>query len=270
MSWLFSQALVAAYSAGTSSDGAPSAPSNTTPTPQAYWSRDKTTDAWRRFPSGMTSAPLTADRGEALLTSFLAAFRARTSALPVGAQASPENAADSGARWRESSVRYDRDLSSWKTHRCLFIEVLPLSSVTLPRWGMMRDGVCWERSTPAHRTSESASGSLLRTRNLWPTPTRDSATERSTRYAQGGMPLTMAVKMWPTPTSSEHKYRLQGDSQQSKCLNALAGGSLNPTWVEWLMGWPLGWTALDASATDRYQQWRRSHGAYLEVGNETP
>ncbi len=29
------------------------------------------------------------------------------------------------------------------------------------------------------------------------------------------------------------------------------GGSLNPTWVEWLMGWPLGWTDLRPSATGR-------------------
>lgn len=32
-------------------------------------------------------------------------------------------------------------------------------------------------------------------------------------------------------------------------LPVQVGGSLNPTWVEWLMGYPLGWTALKASAT---------------------
>ena len=26
-------------------------------------------------------------------------------------------------------------------------------------------------------------------------------------------------------------------------------GALNPTWVEWLMGFPLGWTDLNASET---------------------
>lgn len=42
----------------------------------------------------------------------------------------------------------------------------------------------------------------IRQRNtLWPTPTLDCATERATRYAQGGLPLTTAVQMWPTPTS---------------------------------------------------------------------
>ena len=52
-------------------------------------------------------------------------------------------------------------------------------------------------------------------------------------------------KMWPTPTATEHKYRLQGSSQASKNLNALHGGKLNPTWVEWLMGFPIGWTDLE-------------------------
>jgi site-specific DNA-cytosine methylase len=38
------------------------------------------------------------------------------------------------------------------------------------------------------------------------------------------------------------------------------GGSLNPTWVEWLMGWPLGWTDLKPLETDKSQRWPHSHG----------
>jgi DNA (cytosine-5)-methyltransferase 1 len=39
---------------------------------------------------------------------------------------------------------------------------------------------------------------------MWPTPTQDSATERTKKYSQGGKPLTLAVqeeeiKMWRTP-----------------------------------------------------------------------
>jgi len=42
----------------------------------------------------------------------------------------------------------------------------------------------------------------------WPTPTQDSATERTKKYAQGGKPLTVAVQEaakdnWPTPTAAE-------------------------------------------------------------------
>ena len=42
----------------------------------------------------------------------------------------------------------------------------------------------------------------------------------------------------------------------------LTGGSLNPTWVEWLMGWPLGWTDSALSGTVKFRQWLRSHGEF--------
>jgi hypothetical protein len=48
--------------------------------------------------------------------------------------------------------------------------------------------------------------------------------------------------------------------RKTRNLNDQIGGKLNPMWVEWLMGWPLGWTDCAASATDKFQQWRRSHG----------
>jgi hypothetical protein len=40
------------------------------------------------------------------------------------------------------------------------------------------------------------------TTNMYPTPTQDSASERTKKYKQGGTPLSMAVKMFPTPTAS--------------------------------------------------------------------
>ena len=36
-------------------------------------------------------------------------------------------------------------------------------------------------------------------------------------------------------------------------------GHLNPEWVEWLMGWPIGWTACEPLATDRFHEWQRQH-----------
>lgn len=41
------------------------------------------------------------------------------------------------------------------------------------------------------------------------------------------------------------------------------GGRLNPTWVEWLMGWPLGWTDLKPLEMDKFQQWQQQHSDYL-------
>jgi hypothetical protein len=48
---------------------------------------------------------------------------------------------------------------------------------------------------------------------------------------------------------------------------------MSPMWVEWLMGWPIGWTDLRPLETVRFQQWRASHGVdftELDCHNETP
>tara|TARA_E500000178_G_scaffold130150_1_gene129995 strand:+ start:1072 stop:1779 length:708 start_codon:yes stop_codon:yes gene_type:complete len=61
-----------------------------------------------------------------------------------------------------------------------------------------------------------------------------------------GAKLADQVKMWPTPTAQDAKNN-GGESQHernTKPLNAEVGGSLNPQWVEWLMGYPEGWTDL--------------------------
>jgi DNA (cytosine-5)-methyltransferase 1 len=36
-------------------------------------------------------------------------------------------------------------------------------------------------------------------------------------------------------------------------------GPLNPEWVEWLMGWPLGWTDLKPLAMDKFREWQQQH-----------
>ena len=88
---------------------------------------------------------------------------------------------------------------------------------------------------------------------MWPTPTIDSSTERTKKYSQGGTPLPMAVKMWPTARASDYKgapkNRHMGSETYRGNLSEAArtsetDGQLNPTWVEWLMGFPLGHTEL--------------------------
>jgi hypothetical protein len=41
-------------------------------------------------------------------------------------------------------------------------------------------------------------------------------------------------------------------------------GPLNPTFREWLMGWPIDWTAKRPLETDKFQEWLRSHGKPLK------
>jgi len=100
----------------------------------------------------------------------------------------------------------------------------------------------------------------------FPTPTAGDA--KSTRNAtanrsnpdskrhHSGVTLTDFVTMeqFKTPTESDAKHG-QGSVGRSASLcsqvNEQSGGrgALNPTWVEWLMGFPIGWTALPPSAT---------------------
>ena len=279
MSWLFSQALVAAYSEANCSDGEQSAPSNTTPTPQAFLSRDKTTDAWSRFPSGMTCEPLTESRGEELLTWFRAGFHAPTSVPPARALESPASSQDCGVKWRELSARYDRNTSSWKTARCLLSEDLPWSSVTLPKWGMMRDGELSKRTMSALRTAEIASG-------YWATPqangqmaaTIPAALREAQRlHPRGQWSLITQVaaehihghRMWPTPCANEDAAGRPGSKMQKMLGNHpdvrgdLTGGTLSADWTEWLMGWPTGHTDLKPLEMDKFRQWQLSHGVSL-------
>jgi DNA (cytosine-5)-methyltransferase 1 len=47
-----------------------------------------------------------------------------------------------------------------------------------------------------------------------------------------------------------------------KEMPEFASGQLNPTWVEWLMGWPLEWTDLKPLATDKFLLWQQQHSDF--------
>lgn len=48
--------------------------------------------------------------------------------------------------------------------------------------------------------------------------------------------------LWPTPNGDDANNTNPNRSGEYNSLVRSAGGSLNPTWVEALMGFPLGWT----------------------------
>ena len=62
--------------------------------------------------------------------------------------------------------------------------------------------------------------------------------------------MSLAVQqpqMWPTPIASEAKTNKDiRPTGKSNSLTAHVGGSLNPNWVEWLMGYEIGFTDLDS------------------------
>lgn len=79
---------------------------------------------------------------------------------------------------------------------------------------------------------------------MWPTPTVQDASNDGgpSQFERNSVPLNAAVKMWTTPTADDTGHRKERYSQGGTALSLQAGGSLNPTWVEWLMGFPPGWT----------------------------
>lgn len=236
MSWLYSQALVAEFSGGISSDGERCAQLNVISTPQPFWHRDKMTEFSRLSQYGLTWRALTGSRGEELLMSFLAGFPARTSAPPEREKGSTDPAAVCGDTWRELWVRYARDSCSWKTHRCLWEEDLRWCSVTLPRWGMMRGGVCWERDISGLGIFEKDSG--------WWLPTickNESKGTARNRYIG----------------SSECRGAKMSEGLRTCKTDPIY---LNPSFGEIAMGFPPMWTELQPLETDKFQQWQQQHG----------
>ena len=285
MSWLISNALMNSLSLqglvvesleDTSLDGEQSVPLSGNPIPQAYLSPDKMTDFSRLSQYGMTFKPLTETRGEELLTLYLEDFLAKTSAPQEREPELTESDPECGVTWRESLARYDRATSSWKTPQCSLLEDSTVFSGTWPRWGLMRDGVSYRQQPLVRHIKETGFGS-------WPTPTaaEGSKIPATANYGQVGLNNHPRIRgevtrskqtksgKFPTPTahnSKEGGYPAEF-TRNTPSLNAVAlGGTqtpqmpLNPTWVEWLMGWPLGWTDLKPLEMDKYRSWQQQHG----------
>jgi hypothetical protein len=48
----------------------------------------------------------------------------------------------------------------------------------------------------------------------------------------------------------------------------VVGGQLNPDWVEWLMGWPVGWTSLEPLSAERFRAWRAMSSTGLTASKD--
>jgi hypothetical protein len=115
---------------------------------------------------------------------------------------------------------------------------------------------------------------------MWPTPNqRDWKDTGATQGNRKSPNLGTMVHRWPTPKAADatgggqHNCPVGQMHLRDAVKQGQPGGQLNPTWVEWLMGWPLGWTDCAASATAKFREWCRSHGSTWkadEESDETP
>ena len=98
--------------------------------------------------------------------------------------------------------------------------------------------------------------------NLWPTPTAQDNNQIKGKDKRGTT-LGGAVRNWPTPSARDHKGgylggRIRNGKVSFDTLDVAVqhvsnkdkkSGTLNPDWVEWLMGVPTGWTDLGSWGT---------------------
>ena len=90
---------------------------------------------------------------------------------------------------------------------------------------------------------------------LWRTPDAHcdrgaSSQKRYEKKLKEGLPISLndqVAHFLPTPTANDAKNNNSPSRQNrhSQSLDTIAGGSLNPEWVEYLMGFPLDWTKTD-------------------------
>jgi len=204
---------------------------------------------------------------------------ARTSAVPENEQALQGNAVGYGPSSTVSFANYDLAMFLWRTSQLSFTGDLIEFSGIWPRAGMMRNGQLYQRHPLARRTLENAF-SLWRTPQvadsksariqsgfttnlthqvMYPTPLGTDATGGSSNRSPGSKNVRpslarMAIgNKWPTPIASDWRSGKSSEETQDKNSRPLreiaaqgqASGQLNPEWVEWLMGFPIGWTDLE-------------------------
>lgn len=218
--------------------------------------------------------------------SFTEASRVRTLALREMGKAWRVSEVDLFPRYSASSENALPSLYSSKMCQQLELAERNQFVKNWPAKGMIAGGMLY-------RLQKSELHTLEKDGFFWPTPnaTESGRTlaqfqENKTRGTKGGMGLSIAVQMYPTPSASNYGTNLGGAAGRkgkvrpsletmarknlwptplaregrkgnanrkhadgSHTLSSAVGGKLNPTWVEWLMGYPSGWTELEGWAT---------------------
>ena len=173
------------------------------------------------------------------------------------AEITPERALELGWVWK-GTAWYTKDgvkKNSSLTHQ---VKIWPT-----PR-ACMTGAVTPERAKDKFNNLES-----VLAREMFPTPTNSMMTVGDMEQAKFAgtdkrrPDYATANKKFATPQArdfrSGQKSRWENPNR-SRNLNDQIGGQLNPTWVEWLMGWPLGWTGCEPLETGKCHNAQLKHG----------
>jgi hypothetical protein len=185
---------------------------------------------------------------------------ARILALQAGAKAWTESEADYFSRLCAWPKKSDPNFYSLKTCQQSGQEdSIPLAG-NWPRQGMIVDGVLYPLLKSAQITRENGGF-------CWPTPVANQFGRKlkdgkniSAKGVTYGLTLQQAINLWPTPLAQDGRGDMSPANARRKAPGLAytvqmqeGGGKLNPVWVEWLMGYPSGWTELK----DWAMQWFR-------------
>ena len=173
----------------------------------------------------------------------------RTSAPPVSAKASRANARASGGSTRASSKKSLRSTRSSRTSPPVHGIGCPTCGETCTCWGTEPVPSRFLPSTSERPTSARECSFLL------PTPSASSYGTNiggaAGRVGKVRASLqTMARKgLLPTPTIKGNYNRAGASARSGDGVATVIGGPLNPRFLEWLMGFPDGWTEIDSAET---------------------
>jgi hypothetical protein len=284
MSWHYLRELEGESLQDICSDGEPFVPLKSRITHAEFYCNGKLMDSYLDSLSGTMSAHSMAGHGVDESMSSAVAFHARTLVQLEKERELLESDQDSGKKWQGLLARFDQDTLSWRTVQCSLLEDLNESLQTLPPWGMTVGGELYLLPTLEQTTNESGSGLWLTPSTVdIPTRSAESMTKRlkyrekigrkgvgagclseQVEWSGTGAPVGYITKdSWPTPTANMYKgsssavIRKNGQDRSWQSLHYAVeqvtdiGGRLNPTWVEWLMGWPIGWTDLKPLVMDK-------------------
>ena len=268
-----------------------------------YWRRAWQKASWTKRLYTPTCEPSQSNRIVAAWVESLAGSPAKTSALPADKQASTATGAGCSSRSSDLFASWDQlsgCFSKTSLQSSLFQQELPYSE-NLPRSGSMRSGQLFARPIVARRTFVDESSFL-------PTEKSTKTTERSNvSFAGTGLtpiaedtdvPIATA-KAWPTPASRDHKGtnstshmdRSSGakhldqlpnfvehcfhpdqptpqPGQQSSQSGQTSRRRLNPAFVEWLMGLPIGYTVCGRSEMGSFRYRQQLRSAYSRIVRE--